>query len=56
VNNFMGLHLWDSWAYTAMGAWVADERAYGFGNVLSWKFLLPFKAASGALPDNFGIA
>ena len=56
VNNFMGLHLWDSWAYTAMSAWVADKRAYGFGNVLSWKHLLPFKAASGALPDNFGIA
>ncbi|HUS90625.1 MAG TPA: PA14 domain-containing protein [Phycisphaerae bacterium] len=56
VNNFMGLHLWDSWAYTAMGAWVADKRAYGFGNVLSWKFLLPFRGRRGALPDNFGIA
>ncbi len=56
VNNFMGLHLWDSWAYTAMGAWVADKRAFGQGNVLSWKFMLPFRNRSNALPDNFGIA
>ncbi|MGB2820947.1 MAG: hypothetical protein WBF17_08200, partial [Phycisphaerae bacterium] len=56
VNNFMGLHLWDSWAYTAMGAWVADKWAYGHGNVLSWKFMLPFRNARNALPDNFGVA
>ncbi len=56
VNNFMGLHAWDSWAYTGMGAWVADKRAYGFGNILSWKFMLPFRNKAGRLPDNFGIA
>ena len=56
VNNFMGLHLWDSWAYTAMGAWVADKWAYGHGNVLSWKFMVPFRNRQNALPDNFGIA
>ena len=56
VNNFMGLHLWDSWAYTAMGAWVADKWAYGHGNILSWKFMVPFKNRANALPDNFGIA
>ncbi len=56
VNNFMGLHLWDSWAYTAMGAWVVDKWAYGHGNILSWKFMVPFKNKRNALPDNFGIA
>lgn len=56
VNNFMGLHLWDSWAFTAMGAWVVDKWAYGHGNVLSWKFMVPFKNKSNAMPDNFGVA
>ena len=56
VNNFMGLHLWDSWAYTAMGAWVADKWAWGHGNILSWKFMVPFKNGHNALPDNFGVA
>ena len=56
VNNFMGLHLWDSWAYTAMGAWVADKWAYGHGNILSWKFMVPFRNKQNALPDNFGVA
>ncbi len=54
VNNFMGLHLWDSWVYTAMGAWVADKWRYGHGNVLAWQFMVPFKDKNGALPDNFG--
>ena len=56
VNNFMGLHLWDSWAYTAMGAWIVDKRAYAHGNVLSWKFMVPFKNKRNSMPDNFGIA
>jgi len=56
VNNFMGLHLWDSWAYTAMGAWAADKWAWGHGNVLSWKAMLPFRNTARALPDNFGVA
>lgn len=56
VNNFMGLHLWDSWAFTAMGSWVADKWAWGHGNVLSWKFMVPFRNKSNAMPDNFGIA
>lgn len=54
INNFMGLHLWDSWAYTAMGSWVVDKWSYGYGNVLSWKHMLPFKGPSNSLPDNFG--
>jgi len=56
VNNFTGLHLWDSWAYAAMGAWVADKWSYGHGNVLSWKLMVPFKSRQNALPDNFGVA
>ncbi len=54
INNFMGLHLWDSWVYTAMGSWVADRDAWGYGNVLSWKFMVPFKDKNNGLPDNFG--
>jgi len=56
VNNFMGLHLWDSWAYAAMGTWVADKWAYAHGNVLAWQFMVPFKNKKNSLPDNFGIA
>ena len=55
INNFMGLHLWDSWVYTAMASWVVDKWRYGIGNVLSWKFMVPFMKENGALPDNFGI-
>lgn len=55
INNFMGLHLWDSWAYAAMGSWVVDKWAYGHGNVLAWQFMVPFKNQSNAMPDNFGI-
>ncbi len=55
VNNFMGLHLWDAWAYAAMGAYVADKWAFAHGNVLSWKFMLPFRNRHNALPDSFGI-
>ena len=54
INNFMGLHLWDSWAYTAMGSWVVDKWNYGYGNVLSWKHMIPFKGEANSLPDNFG--
>ena len=55
VNNFMGLHLWDSWAYAAMGSWVVDKWAYAHGNVLAWQFMVPFKNKTNAMPDNFGI-
>ncbi len=54
INNFMGLHLWDSWAYTAMGSWVVDKWNWGYGNVLSWKHMIPFKGKNNGLPDNFG--
>jgi hypothetical protein len=54
INNFMGLHLWDSWAYTQAGSWVADKWSFGHGNVLSWQFMVPFKNEANQLPDNFG--
>ena len=54
INNFMGLHLWDSWAYTAMGSWVKDKWDWGYGNVLSWKHMVPYKNKANGLPDNFG--
>jgi hypothetical protein len=54
INNFMGLHLWDSWAYTQAGSWVADKWTYGHGNILSWQFMVPFKNKANQMPDNFG--
>jgi len=54
INNFMGLHLWDSWAYCGAGSYVADKNAWGFGNALSWQFMVPFKSDNNSLPDNFG--
>ena len=56
INNFMGLHLWDSWAYTQAGSWVADKWDYAHGNILSWQFMAPFKNKANLMPDNFGIA
>jgi len=56
INNFMGLHLWDSWAYTQAGSWVADKKSYAHGNVLSWQFMVPFKNEFNQMPDNFGTA
>ena len=54
INNFMGLHLWDSWAYCAAASYVVDKDKWGYGNALSWQFMVPFKDKNNALPDNFG--
>lgn len=54
INNFMGLHLWDSWAYCGAGSYVANKDVWGFGNALSWQFMVPFKNDNNGLPDNFG--
>lgn len=56
VNNFMGLHLWDSWAYIQAGSWVADKWKWGHGNALSWQYMVPFKNKANNMPDNFGKA
>ena len=54
VNNFMGLHLWDSWAYIQAGSWVADKWKWGHGNTLSWQYMVPLKDKANNMPDNFG--
>ncbi|MCH2175157.1 MAG: PA14 domain-containing protein [Lentisphaeria bacterium] len=54
INNFMGLHLWDSWAYTQAGSWVANKEQYAYGNILSWQFFVGMKNKANLLPDNFG--
>jgi len=55
VNNFMGLHLWDSWAYIQAGSWVADKWKWGHGNALQWQHMVEFKNKANMMPDNFGI-
>ena len=55
VNNFMGLHRYDACAYIPFGSWAVDKETYGFGNALTWKFLLPFARSPGLIPDNIGI-
>jgi len=56
INNFMGLHIWDASAFFRMGSWVVDKKNYGYGNLLTWKAMVPFKNDHNMLPDNFGIA
>ena len=36
VNNFLGLHAYDSRVYIPMGSWVSDLRTYAYGNALTW--------------------
>ena len=54
VNNFMGLHLWDSWAFCGAGSYVANQWDWSFGNALSWTHMVQFKNENNYLPDNFG--
>ncbi|MHC5056940.1 MAG: PA14 domain-containing protein [Planctomycetota bacterium] len=56
VNNFMGLHLWDSWAYIQAGSWVADKWRWGHGNALQWQYMVRFKNKANCMPDTFGKA
>jgi len=56
VNNFLGLHRYDSNFQIKVGSWTADKECYAYGNVLQWKSLLPYAKRGGALPDNMGIA
>jgi hypothetical protein len=56
VNNFMGLHLWDSWAYIQAGSWVADKWKWGNGNALQWQYMVQFKNKANCMPDTFGKA
>lgn len=54
VNNFLGLHAFDAYAFVPIGSWTVDKAFFAYGNALNWKFLLPFKTDHGAVPDNFG--
>jgi len=56
VNNFLGLHRYDSDFQIKVGSWIADKEYFAYGNVLLWKSLLPYARTGGALPDNMGIA
>ena len=56
VQNFLGLHRWDSIFQIQVGSWVSPEHHefYANGNVLAWKDVLPYRKGP-ALPGNFGI-
>ena len=39
VNNFLGMHRYDAMFQIKVGAWLADQERYAYGNVLTWKHL-----------------
>ena len=39
VNNFLGIHRYDSTFQIKVGAWTTNKRKYAYGNVLTWKHL-----------------
>lgn len=39
VNNFLGMHRYDSTFQIKVSAWTADKPRYAYGNVLTWKHL-----------------
>ena len=56
VNNFLGLHRYDSTFQSDVGSWTADKEYYAPGNVLTWKPLLQYADLDrGTIPgDNLG--
>ena len=56
VNNFLGLHRYDSVFQILVGSWVSPKHHSFFanGNVLAWSAVLPYRDGD-KLPDNFGI-
>ena len=40
VNNFLGIHRYDSCFQIKVGAWTVDKPRYAYGNVLTWKHLV----------------
>jgi hypothetical protein len=60
VNNFLGIHRYDSCFQIKVGAWTSDKPRYAYGNVLTWKHLVENgryrETPSGAimLSDNKG--
>lgn len=39
VNNFLGIHRYDSTFQIKVGAWTKNKSRYAYGNVLTWKHL-----------------
>lgn len=39
VNNFLGIHRYDSMFQIKVGAWTQDKEKFAYGNVLTWKHL-----------------
>lgn len=59
VNNFLGLHAYDSRVYLPMGAWIKDMERYSYGNALAWTHTANYTGVSiqnGSTPDNLGNA
>ena len=60
VNNFLGIHRYDSTFQIKAGAWLSDKPKYAYGNVLTWKSLVvtgqyrTYPNGTKALPDNKG--
>ncbi|MBT3568857.1 MAG: hypothetical protein HN494_08430 [Opitutae bacterium] len=40
VNNFLGIHRYDSCFQIKVGAWMRDKPRFAYGNVLTWKHLV----------------
>ena len=62
VNNFLGIHRYDSCFQIKVGAWTRDKPRFAYGNVLTWKHLVENgmyrDTPNGAimLSDNKGIS
>ena len=56
VNNFLGLHRYDSTFQSDVASWTADKAYYAPGNVLTWAPLLEWaNLENGTIPgDNLG--
>jgi hypothetical protein len=62
VNNFLGIHRYDSVFQIKVGAWTTDKERFAYGNVLTWKHLTEnnrFRELENGirmLSDNKGVA
>ena len=43
VNNFLGIHRYDSCFQIKVGAWTRNKKRFAYGNVLTWKHLVENK-------------
>ena len=53
VNNFRTLFALDAYTYVQQAAWVVDKANWGYGNILNWQYMLPFKNGP-QVPETFG--